>query len=251
MILSSEKEKIPPIFTTVAAEAALLQAIAMVNGGFVPTRASNVELSPISTAIRKAKEEAIKNTKPGDLIPGQGIYLGRYKPKDRNYVKLGKVFNVFAAPEDLPAAMKYPDAVAYIAELKEWHGFDGTHYLNDGEIYAALKDGSYDGGWIIPPRELLFGTAPDSGRGIREDNVIQRDSLFYHQNTGAFKGTFKTSTPHDISNIEWYWSSTEQYGYPSMTWGGRILDGSEDGNFRKNGIKYSCRLVRLVEVSAP
>src|SRR5947208_2846954 len=89
----------------------------------------------------EAKAEILRNAEPGQMITGEGIFLGQYQ-------SLGRIFNVFAAPEDLPAMMKYVDAVKYIAELKGWNGFDGTNYATDKEFRQALKDGSYTGGWI-------------------------------------------------------------------------------------------------------
>ena len=189
-------------------------------------------------------------TELGQYIEGQGIYLGQYKPKDRAGNSLGKVFNVYAAPEDLPDTMKYLDTVKHIAGLKAWHGYDGTNYPTDKEIYQALKDGSYKGGWIIPPRELLIGTEPDGESGVRKGTIIQPDNLFDHQNKGAFKGTFKTVASSGSASPDWYWSSTEDRDNPSCVWGARFSDGDE-GWDHKDTIRLSCRPVRLVETSAP
>jgi hypothetical protein len=198
----------------------------------------------------KRQDTALKNPEPGRLTP-QGVYLAQYTPKDRAGKSLGKVFNVFAAPQDLPDTMKYVDAVKHIAKLKDWNGFDGTNYATDKEIYAALKDGSYNGGWIIPPRELLVGTEPDGESGVRKGKVIQPDNLFDHQNKGAFKGTFKTAAARDGSDFpDWYWSSTERRDDPSDVWDVRFSDGNEDWN-HKGHSRLSCRPVRLVAASAP
>ena len=193
---------------------------------------------------------AITSAKTGDLISGQGIFLGLYEPTDGDGNSLGKIFNVYAAPQDLPDTMKYTDAVKYIASLKEWYGFEGTNYATDKEIYAALKDGSYTGGWIIPPYELLMGAKPDGGQGIREDRVTQPDNLFDHRNKGAFKGAFKTAAVNGAGFPVWYWSSTEHRDNPSCGHAVRLADGGEDW-LSKDGYRFSCRPVRLVEASAP
>ena len=183
--------------------------------------------------------------KPGE---GWALYVGKYAPLDRNGVSLGKVFNVYAAPEDLPGTMSYVDAVKHIAGLKNWHGHDGTNYPTDRQIYAALKDGSYKGGWIIPTRELLVGTEPDGQSGVRKGKVIQPDNLFDHQNKGAFKGTFKRAASSGSGFPDWCWSSTENRDSPSVVWGVRFSGGYE-GWFHKDGLRLSCRPVRLVEAS--
>jgi hypothetical protein len=151
----------------------------------------------------------------GVLVKGRGIYFGRWEPQDREKQSLGKIFNVYAAPQDLPETMKYVDTVKHIADLKNWNGFDGTNYATDKEIYAALKDGSYTGGWIIPPRELLSGTEPDGKFGIRQGNIIQPDNLYAHKDKGSFKDTFTTAAASGSDYPEWCWSSTEHRDYPS------------------------------------
>jgi hypothetical protein len=203
-----------------------------------------VELFPISKEI--AEEERLQEAarQPDQMIAGQGVFLGKWQPKDRDGKSLGKIFNVFAAPQDLPDTMKYVDAVKHIAKLKGWNGFDGTNYATDKEIYKALKDGSYNGGWIIPTRDILVGTDIDG-------NKTQANNLFAHQNKGAFKGTFETAAAGDGSGFpDWYWSSTEYLGNPSHVWSVRFSDGNGDWD-RKDDDRLSCRPVRLVEVAAP
>ncbi len=210
----------------------LQQAIAAATGGFAPAQVDASFLSPISSAII---EEALKNPEPGVWVPGQGIYLGKYKPKDSYGISLGKMFNVFAAPEDLPDAMQYYETVKYIATLKDWHGFGGTSYVNTEEVYAALKDGSYNGGWIIPPHALLTGT--------------ESDNFINHKNKGVFKGTFKADAHNNAdSATDWYWSSTESDGYFLALRFSNCDVAWYNGNV---GTNINCRPVRLVEVSTP
>jgi hypothetical protein len=204
-------------------------------------------LKPLYERQAQEAEARLRNLQPGDIADDGTIYLGRYAPVDRNGNSLSKTFNVYAAPEDLPETMKYVDAVKHIAQLKKWHGYDGTNYPTDKEIYAALKDGSYKGGWIIPTRELLVGTEPDGESGVRKGKVIQPDNLFDHQNKGAFKGTFKTAASSGSGFPVWYWSSTEHRDDPFDVWVVRLSDGNGDW-FRKDYGRLSCRPVRLAPV---
>ncbi len=247
MGLKAEEKKALAAPTVVTIDHELLQAIASVNGGITPTKAEGVELFPVSVAMRKAREAASKIYNVGDLIPDQGVYLGKYSPVDREGRSLGKVFNVFAAPQDLPDVMTYAETVKYIAGLEKWYGFNGTNYQNDKEIYAALEDGSYNGGWVIPPRELVVGTEPDGKTGIRMGKVIQPDNLFNHQNVGVFKGTFKTDASGSIHFRDCYWSSTEYREKPTEECFVQFSSGTEEF-VSKNIFLMSCRPVRLVEV---
>lgn len=185
--------------------------------------------------IVEAEARAILNAVPGQMIEGQGIYLGQYEPKG-----LGKIFNVFAAPEDLPEPMKYAETVEYIAEMKNWHGHDGANYASDKEIFSALKDGSYNGGWIIPTYELLAGTDPKLLKYTHSSN------LFDHRNTGSFKGTFTMVASSRPYLPEQYWSSAED---PEDTANVCLVDFSTGrlDVIDKDVTGLSCRPVRLVE----
>src|SRR5262249_47246471 len=148
---------------------------------------------------------------PGDLVPGEGVYLGTYRPTDRDGHSLCKTFNVFAAPEDLPETMKYVDAVKHIAKLNNWNGYEGTNYATDKEFYAAIKNGSYNGGWIIPTRDILHGKDVD-GKDTTPDNI------FSSKDKGAFKHkkhAFKMAASSGSDFADGYWSSTENRGNPA------------------------------------
>lgn len=165
--------------------------------------------------------------KIGHYYKGQGVYIGQWTPFAQteffDFFKkkpLRKTFNVFAAPEDLPGGTRnYLKTQARVATLKNWHGYDGADYLTDKEIYVALKEGSYDGGWIIPPKE------------------IQKELLARHREAGALAGTFKTDVEDEFNWPRHYWSSTV-YDF-LFSDNGKYKDG--DDVFR-----MSCRPVRLV-----
>ncbi len=206
-------------------------------------------LNPISVEIAKERRKIYRKEElyPGRFIEGQGVYLGEYAAKDRKGKTVGKVFDVFAAPEDLTTVtgkretFDYIHAVDAVAALKEWHGYDGTPYKNDEEIYTALKDGSYNGGWIIPPREILIGSDLNGVHNIEQRN------LFRVKNSGAFAGTFSNVDKRKGVEAEgWYWSSTQHPKDPQLSWYSRFSDTAGAWNSQSN-YKMSCRLVRLVE----
>lgn len=48
---------------------------------------------------------------------------------------------------------------------------------------------------------------------------------------------------------QWYWSCTEHREFPAHVWGANFSDGNVDWDHKDN-LRLSCRLVRLVPVSA-
>ncbi len=122
-----------------------------------------------------------------------------------------------------------------MASLKDWHGFDGADFEDDRALYKALKDGSYDGTWFIPPLELLNGKTPDN-----ED--IQPDHLYGRRDQGNLKDTFTTAA--DESFGSWYWSCTVHHAAASEVYGVDFSDGVSnwlDRAFQSQSV----RLVRL------
>jgi hypothetical protein len=171
-----------------------------------------------------------------------GVFVGTWEPKDSEGKGLGKIFNVFAAPQDLGGTEKYVDAVKHVAQLKNWNGFDGANYATDQELYKAIENGSYNGSWIIPTRDLLSGKAVGG-------NKTQSGSLLDAFDKGVLKG-IKTSLGSGSGYPGWYWSSTEIRDDSSYVHVVRFSDGLE-GWGRKDTSRLSCRPVRLVPVSVP
>ncbi len=226
----------------------LLDAIAIVNnrapapGGKV-VKVPVSEVFPVSTAI--AKEEHREAATIG-VLSDEGVFIGQYSPVDRHGHSLGKIFNVYAAPEDLadPSGTKmtatYIDTVKRIAKLKNWNGFNGSYYETDEELYDSLKDGSYDGSWVIPTSELLAGKDAYGNR-------IQPDNLAAHQNDGALAGTFTRAAADVSSNNSNYWSCTGYYADHLYEQAAQLAD-SWTYSVNKNCDYIRCRPVRLVEV---
>jgi len=184
------------------------------------------ELFPIGSAIekrriaeeearRKAEEEALKNPQIGQEIEGKGVFVGTWTPKDRDGNSLNKTFNLFAAPEDLTdsptnaggkkALRTLKKTVAHVADLKGWHGHDGFNHnvrgkSEDEALYDALRDGSYNGEWFIPTKDIVHGKDIDG-------NQVQADNLYAHKDKGALQGTFTTASGSD--SALWYLSCTQ------------------------------------------
>jgi hypothetical protein len=116
--------------------------------------------------------------------------------------------------------------------LKNWHGHDGSLYINDSEFFAALHEGRYHGEWVMPPMDALGGHHPCYNRD-------QADSLYAHRNESALKGAFTEGA--------WYWSSTAPQNKDGSVYAVRFSDGHK----RNIGAGYdaSCRPVRFVEVT--
>lgn len=168
---------------------------------------------------------------PGQIIDGEGVFVGTWTSKD-----LGKIFNVFAAPEDLTdiferkILLTFNDAVVRVASLRDWHGHNGGNFENAAAVYDALKNGGYNGEWFIPTQEML------------------QDNLYKRQNEGSLKETF-TTKDYGSGYPVWYWSSTEHRGHSSGSSGmqGVHFSDGREGWYLKDNNRSSCRPVRLVE----
>jgi hypothetical protein len=158
---------------------------------------------------------------------------------------LSNEFNVFAAPEDLagedgkPLVLTYDVASHYLNCLGDWHGHKGKHYRNDFSLYASLRDGGYNGEWVIPPRKLLDGKNQNG-------DFIQADNFITHKYKGAFKKAFGAQG-RSHGDDYWYMSSTNRFT------SGKIYDGinlvsDPVGGVRMTSSPMRCRPVRFVPV---
>lgn len=145
----------------------------------------------------------------GQLVEGKGIYVGIWRPVDREGHKLNGEFNLFAAPQDTcyltntksGKLATYDDDIQRIAGLQDICGHDGTMLANDTAIYEAVRVGDHAAlaKWHMPARELV------DGRNV-DDNKIQEDNLYAHKDKGALRGTFanKAGSGHNL-----YWTASE------------------------------------------
>ena len=182
--------------------------------------------------------------KPGHVMPDGTIYVGQYEPITREMEPLNKIFNVFAAPRNLPRTMTFDNTVKFISMLKNWNGYDGSDYKNDTELFAALKDGSYKGGWIIPTSDILYGRDFE-GRETTKGNIYK------HQRVDGFAGSFafsniniKDDYPHIYLSLTKDNASSDSQAKTLDFYHGTIAS-------YKDNYTFSCRPVRLVEAKKP
>ncbi len=210
------------------------------------------DLFPISAALKEAQRiKAATEHTPGELIEGEGIFLCRYQLHDHNGNPLKKIFNVFVAPEDLTSekgehsTLDYLHTVERVAALKDWNGHDGGNYPHQYALYKALLQGTYQGEWVIPPREIMDGDDLYTQRfGVQKENMCR------YKDTGTFKGTY-LHQPKTTSSaaIDWYWSCTEEPKSRNKVWNVRFNDETGGWN-HKDTIVMSCRPIRFVEVTS-
>jgi hypothetical protein len=178
----------------------------------------------------------------------RGIFLGTWELKDKDGNQLSKIFNVFAAPENIfnerKNTLSYDGIVRLLSGEKDFHGYAGAGYRSDTEIYEALRNGSYNGEWFIPPRELLVGTVGNGPEGVRQGAASQPDNLFDYKEKGALSGTFAKESMNGDDHYGWYWSSTSPVEHPEWRHHVNFSDGYEScATTDTRGMR--CRLVRL------
>ncbi len=205
------------------------------------------KIFPVSASVLQERK-ILKKAQPGDVIIGHGIYIGLWRPQDREEEgSLKKIFHVFAAPQDLRDAhgqdtFSYHRTVTLVSQIKEWKGFNGSDYADEAALYAALRNNTYSGTWIIPPAEILGGL-----NGKYE--MVCDNTLYSNREKPALRGSFSLIDQRSSNDSPYYyWSST-----PPHDRQGRILSLSMiSGNFDfflQNSMAASCRLIRLVEAS--
>lgn len=198
----------------------------------------------ISTAISAKPPEPKKPIlEIGQLVEGKGVYVGEWKPKDRDGRDPGKVFDVYAAPEDVvdnrgkKLLLTFNNAVKHVAGLRDWHGHDGARFENDTALYNAIRDGRHEEleKWFIPTLDLVNGYDKNMDK-------VNGNNLYEHKDKGAFRGTFTERKSSDIG--QWYWSCTEcRNDPPDLVQGVNFIDGG-GGWLRKNTSEIYVRPVR-------
>ena len=199
---------------------------------------------PISTEILAKPPKPVfdpSQLEAGKLIEGKGVYLGLWEPKDKNGRTLGKIFDIYAAPEDFRnpdgsnLLMKFNNAVKHVAGLRNYHGHDGGNFANEKAVLEAVRNNPEAlAKWFIPTMELLHGKTSGGDK-------IQPANLYKSRNTGAFKDSFITKSGSDIAL--WYWSLTEHPDDPSLVYDVAFTVGG-DGWDRKDHYALSSRVVR-------
>lgn len=128
-------------------------------------------------AIRQAREEIasamdtqIINTKVSTShlqhFPEKGIHLGQWRPET-----LTRTFNIFVSPEAL-CEITFTQAKKEILKMNPHTDLEDADFANEERILLRLKEGRYNGEWVIPPRELIDGRNR-SGDFKQEDNLLR------------------------------------------------------------------------------
>ena len=156
-----------------------------------------------------------------------GMYIGTQEITAKGGLK--KVFDLYAAPEDLTdendkkLVTTYKNAVKALKRKKNWYGYNGECFKNHHKLEAALANNTYRGGWFIPPK------------GVVETN------LYKNKGRGDLKGTFTDRNGSDLAH--WYWSCTEHPDNSSRVYFVTFTDGL-DGWGHKDYSELSTRPVR-------
>ncbi len=203
--------------------------------GFTAMAGSGVLVPEHVAQSDKAVVAPTHNYEIGQMVEDKGVYVGIWRPIDREGRKLNAEFNVFAAPKDTRYLTNtksgklatYNDDVKRIAGLQDICGNDGVMLANDAAIYDAVRTGNHAAlaKWHMPVKELV------NGRNIDGEDV-QPDNLYAHKDKGALKGTFTDKVGSDLAR--WYWTASEPRGNPSHVYGVDFTDGDGDWDHEDN-----------------
>ncbi len=186
----------------------------------------------------------------GRTFEDKGVFIGTWEPTGKNGSSLGKIFNVFAAPEDLTddkgqkLMLTFNQATTHVAKMKNWHGHDGGDFANQDALIKALRKDSYKGEWVIPPIEMM-AFLDDKGE------VSRRGILVLVSDIGEFDGGDLAGTFEKVGNSatsQMYWTCTETPNDPDYMY---YADMSGDTTRKlinylgRDKNKLATRLVRL------
>ncbi|MDD3370549.1 MAG: hypothetical protein PHE27_01860 [Alphaproteobacteria bacterium] len=191
--------------------------------------------------------------KRGSFVENEGIFFGEWTPLNDKGQPIGR-YILFAAPEDLsdkggnPLYLSFEDAAVEVASLHNYCGHDGVFYDSEDSLLKALEDGSYKGGWILPPKAIVNGEND-------ENDELSPNTLSANIFNGDFKDTFCLSAnENDMNNPCWYYTCSE-YRSGQLVWDGKITvvlvkDGDDFWHGRTKD-RAACRPCRLVRVPEP
>lgn len=205
---------------------------------------SRIDAAGRALAQAQAEEKIarLESYEIGQLVEGEGLYVGRWSPRDPLQKGLGQTFNVFAAPHDLMRPYTYDKASDRVAGISHWQGHAGEGLHSAESIRAALREKTYKGGWIIPPRELLCGSAHGE-----LSSVITNESHLIAVLDSAERGhAFRRRD--DNYDPAYYFSSTLNPSAPDKVYAVRPND-RRGGWVVRDKQAMLCRPVRLVAVT--
>ncbi|MCU1304547.1 MAG: hypothetical protein JWQ87_4831 [Candidatus Sulfotelmatobacter sp.] len=202
--------------------------------------------------VRRSIGEAISrgDLRPGQKLPGKDIILvTAWEPINRAGQKLGRKLASFGAPENLPGEpQSFNRNVAKIADLRDWHGYNGwtfdrqrsgTSSYEDGR-FKGYQDGSAVGTWGAPELPILNGSDRDGKPVAPAENmlVLSRDE----------KSAFKHFVTSGSDGAEWSQSCTESRVNPGSVLTVLFPDGNV-GWDRKDGNRSCVRPVVALELN--
>ncbi len=140
----------------------------------------------------------------GEPYKKEGIFLGRWTPKDRSNRSLKKTFNLFAAPKAIDGVATYVHTLEKIAKLDDFHGFKGLKFKDAKDLYKMIKNDEYNGEWFLPTRVMLVRSKKLHGYEI----TMPDGSIYENRKRGSLKAIFNTGEkrPHHASKL---WSCTK------------------------------------------
>ena len=202
------------------------------------------DVLPISAEIAKQRAEASRQAdnpqtpEVGQWIRDKGIYIGTWEPTDEKGKSLDKIFDLYAAPEDLKKdtvnrlSMTFNDAACYVSRLKDWFNYDGSNLKSDKDVMEAVKNNPKElSKWFIPTIELLIGQDANG-------NKVQNTNLYDKKEKMPHGSEFSTKTVDDLSDVlnvsTWYWSCTEQEKNASFVYNVSFSGGKQTHSRRDN-----------------
>lgn len=209
------------------------------------------DLKPVDQVdLRRKQSQACPIPQKGQWVQGKGIYVGVWAPVDFRGKSLGKVFDLYAAPEDLKSddgsnlLLPFNKAVKHVASLRNWNGHDGGKFKNEqAVIKAAQDDPEALKHWFIPSLEIINGIDLKPGK-MRDYNTLLaiRDKMPCESSRFVSNGNSSYSNKL-LHNDAWYWSCTENLGDRSLTYIVNIMNLHTESYLRKYA-GYSVRPVR-------
>ena len=129
--------------------------------------------------------------KIGEMVQDKGVFMGSGKVLSNWGIK--DDFNVFVTPGDFQgnnlknAELEFADAVTLVGSVEELHGNYGLPIASEEQLADAVKDGKYDGQWILP-----------------NFSVMQK-IIHPNKDVGEFAGSYVKSAFNSFSGPEHYW----------------------------------------------
>ena len=138
----------------------------------------------------KTDEAVIAATcQSGTHVKGHGVFLGLWGMDIPENQPTDQLQLVFAAQRDLMLksgerlCRSFLEVADTLVKVKNYGGYDARFFESQSDLFKSIKEGSYNGEWVVPPPALVSDCI-DHGKGWFGNMYSQRWS-------GALKGTFE------------------------------------------------------------